>query len=181
MNYKKLILPIILIILVGYAQHKELDIYKSIQEDNKERKEEYIRYLDSNFKRYDYVTEEVVDKQWGIASWYDYKLVQETDENGLFTGREIGIPCFMAREECYTETKLFAASRKYPRGSVLKVINLDNQKEVYVVVTDEIDHPDRVLDLTSFAFSRLAPLEHGLIDVKIELQVPIIIDKQSLI
>ena len=99
-----------------------------------------------------------LDKQgWGIGSWYDYRLEGEN-----------GVPCFRALESCYTQNKLFAASRDFARGSRLKVINLVNKKWVEVLVVDYIDHPKGIIDLTSFAFSQIADLGLGLIDVKVE-------------
>lgn len=115
---------------------------------------------------------EDADKQWGVASWYDYKLITTLNwDNGVADAAdvvEIGVPCFRATEECYTTDKKFAASRKYERGSVLKVTNFENNRSVEVVVTDYIEHPKRVIDLTSGAFQELAPLEQGLVDVRIE-------------
>lgn len=78
----------------------------------------------------------------GIASWYKYK-------NGLF-----------------------AASPDYPKGSVLKVTNLANNKSVEVTVNDygpdRNIHPDRVIDLDYVAFSEIASPGAGLISVKVE-------------
>ena len=74
----------------------------------------------------------------GKASWYRYK-------NGLF-----------------------AASPDFPKGTRLRVINLDNKKSVDVVVNDFGPnrglHPDRVVDLDAVAFARLAPLGQGMMN-----------------
>jgi len=82
-----------------------------------------------------------------IASWYDYDLE--------------GYPNYSK----YTST---CASRDYPRKTILKVTNLKNGKSVECRVNDWIEHPDRNLDLSSFAFKQLAPLTVGLLDVTIE-------------
>lgn len=78
----------------------------------------------------------------GKASWYKYK-------NGLF-----------------------AASPDFPKGTKLRVINLDNKKSVDVVVNDygpdRIKHPERSIDLDAVAFARLAPLGQGTINVAVE-------------
>ena len=104
---------------------------------------------------------------YGTASWYDYKI--ESD------GR--GVPCYISRERCYTEDKLFAASRDYPRGTKLLVSRLDDYatpegRTVVITVTDfgpeEALHPGRVIDLTSYAFSQIADLSEGLIEVRVE-------------
>ncbi len=66
---------------------------------------------------------------------------------------------------------LFAASPDFPRGSKLRVTNLDNGKSVEVVVNDwgpeRAKHPDRVVDLDKEAFSALAPTSAGIINVMV--------------
>ena len=78
----------------------------------------------------------------GQASWYKYK-------NGLFT-----------------------ASPDYPKGSVLRVKNLDNGKSVEVVVNDygpeRNIHPDRVIDLDYVAFTKIASAGVGLVPVSVQ-------------
>ncbi|MFA5024387.1 MAG: RlpA-like double-psi beta-barrel domain-containing protein [Patescibacteria group bacterium] len=80
----------------------------------------------------------------GTASWYKYK-------NGLF-----------------------AASPDFKKGSILKVINLSNNKSIDVTINDfgpeRAKHPDRVIDLDYVAFKKLAPTGSGLIKIKIEPQ-----------
>ncbi len=67
---------------------------------------------------------------------------------------------------------LFAASPDYPKGTQLRVYNLDNDKYVDVVVNDygpdRSVHPDRVIDLDRVAFEKLAPLSQGLARVRVE-------------
>lgn len=72
----------------------------------------------------------------------------------------------------YNKNQLTCASNKYKFGSVLKVINLENKKEVIVVVTDTGSFTKkygRDIDLSEEAFRRLDKLGKGLLDVKIEL------------
>ncbi|MCK9438901.1 MAG: RlpA-like double-psi beta-barrel domain-containing protein [Patescibacteria group bacterium] len=71
----------------------------------------------------------------------------------------------------------FTASTVYPKGSLLRVYNKENNKYVDVVVNDfgpERDKfPDRVLDLDYEAFKKIAGSGAGVIDVFIEpLNVP---------
>jgi rare lipoprotein A len=79
---------------------------------------------------------------FGTASWYRYK-------NGLF-----------------------AASPDFPKGTKLKVTNLDNSKSVIVTVNDygpeRNKHPDRAVDLDLVAFEKIAKKSVGLIKVKVE-------------
>lgn len=68
---------------------------------------------------------------------------------------------------------LFAASPDFPRGTVLRVHNLNNGKFVDVTVNDygpdRKIHPDRVIDLDRVAFEKIAPLGAGLTKVRIEV------------
>lgn len=66
-----------------------------------------------------------------------------------------------------------AASPDYPKGTLLKVTNLENEKSVIVTVNDygpdRSIFPDRVIDLDKVAFSQLAPLWQGVMqNVKVE-------------
>jgi D-alanyl-D-alanine endopeptidase (penicillin-binding protein 7) len=74
----------------------------------------------------------------------------------------------------------FTASTVYPKGSLLRVYNRENNKYVDVVVNDfgpERDKfPDRVLDLDYEAFKKIAGSGAGVIDVFIE---PLNISKDS--
>lgn len=67
---------------------------------------------------------------------------------------------------------LFAASPDFPKGSRLKVTNLENSKSVVVEVNDfgpdKRLHPDRLLDLEKQAFKKIASLSQGTIKVKVE-------------
>lgn len=68
---------------------------------------------------------------------------------------------------------LFAASPDFPKGTVLRVHNLNNGKFVDVTVNDygpdRSIHPDRVIDLDRVAFERIAPLSAGLASVRVEV------------
>ena len=68
---------------------------------------------------------------------------------------------------------LMAASTIYPKGTKVKVTNLKNNKSVIVTIKDygpdPIRHPDRVIDLNKLAFSRIASIRSGIINVRVEL------------
>lgn len=70
----------------------------------------------------------------------------------------------------FNEELLECASWEYPLGTVLKVTNLENGKSVIVRVVDRgpAKRLGRIIDLTKYAFSRIANLKQGLIKVKIE-------------
>lgn len=65
----------------------------------------------------------------------------------------------------------FAASPDFPKGSQLRVTNLDNGKSVEIVVNDwgpERDkHPDRAIDLDKVAFAKIASTGAGIINVAV--------------
>jgi rare lipoprotein A (peptidoglycan hydrolase) len=87
----------------------------------------------------------------GVASYYDYVLKSGWSSVG--------------HRVC--------ATRDFKRGTTIRVTNLDNNKTVDCLVTDfgpnASVHPDRIVDLSSTAFSHLALLSSGLIkNVKIE-------------
>lgn len=86
----------------------------------------------------------------GIASYYDYKLPSGWSSKG----------------------HRVAASRFYKRGTRLLVTNLANGAQIEVVVTDygpdESIYPERVIDLSSYAFSFLTNPAYGLARVRVE-------------
>lgn len=65
-----------------------------------------------------------------------------------------------------------AASRDYPRGSRLLVTNVETGASVEVVVNDygpqKAVHPDRIIDLSYFAFEQIGEISSGIISVKVE-------------
>lgn len=66
----------------------------------------------------------------------------------------------------------FAASPDFPKGSKVRVYNIDNGKSVDVVINDYGPdrrlHPDRVIDLDKVAFQKIASLGAGIIKVRVE-------------
>lgn len=66
----------------------------------------------------------------------------------------------------------FAASPDFPKGSILRVVNLDNNKFVDVTINDygpnRSIHPGRVIDLDKIAFAKIASPGEGTINVRIE-------------
>lgn len=66
----------------------------------------------------------------------------------------------------------FAASPDFPKGSKVRVRNLENNKFVDVEINDfgpdRALHPDRVIDLDAVAFKKIADTRAGLIKVVVE-------------
>lgn len=68
---------------------------------------------------------------------------------------------------------LFAASPNFPKGSRLRVFNLDNPSKFVDVTVNDYGpdrnlHPDRVIDLDKVAFKRIAPTGQGMARVRVE-------------
>lgn len=81
-----------------------------------------------------------------VASWYDYTL------NGIEWSK--------AHRTC--------ASRTLKRYTMARVTNLATGASVDCFVNDFIEHPERDIDLSSYAFKQIADLKIGLVKVKIE-------------
>jgi rare lipoprotein A (peptidoglycan hydrolase) len=63
---------------------------------------------------------------------------------------------------------LFAASTKFKKGSILRVVNPINNRHVDVVVSDygpNKRYSKRIIDLDVIAFQKIAPLGKGLIKI----------------
>lgn len=65
--------------------------------------------------------------------------------------------------------KMACASLEHPKGTWLKVTNVDNGKSVNVVVNDSGPYVDgRIVDLDKEAFKKIGNLSAGVIEVKVE-------------
>lgn len=108
--------------------------------------------------------EKCLKQTQGLASWYDYSLPNYPN---------------------YSKSHYTAASRDYPRGTMLRVCRIGITRTDYykpllcvdVRVNDfgpehcadnPVACPERILDLSSAAFKELTPLDKGIIEVKIE-------------
>lgn len=96
----------------------------------------------------------------GIASWYS-----EQDQGVLET---------TANMERFDDTGVTCAAWDLPFNTILKVVNLENSRYVYVRVNDRgpakrLVAQGRVIDLTKAAFSALDDLDKGLIKVSVEI------------
>lgn len=69
----------------------------------------------------------------------------------------------------YTQPGLMAAHRTLPLGTVVRVTNLANGRQVTVTIRDRGPYVDgRIIDLSNTAFSQLSPQSRGVVNVKIE-------------
>ncbi|MDH5474415.1 MAG: septal ring lytic transglycosylase RlpA family protein [Cyclobacteriaceae bacterium] len=92
--------------------------------------------------------------QTGKASYYADKFEGRTTANG----------------EKYKHTKLTAAHRLLPFGTVVKVTNIKNGKSVEVRVNDRGPFVNgRIIDLSKMAAERLDFIHDGITEVKVEV------------
>lgn len=69
----------------------------------------------------------------------------------------------------YDMNKLTCASNIHKLGTRLKVTNVENGKSVIVLVADTGSFRKVSIDLSKKAFSRIAELEKGVVEVKIKV------------
>ena len=90
----------------------------------------------------------------GIASYYAAKFHSKKTASG----------------ELYDRAKKTAAHRKLPFGTIVKVTNTKNGKSVIVKINDRGPFvKGRIVDLSGSAFSSIAKLDAGVIEVIIEV------------
>ena len=103
---------------------------------------------------------------------------QDTSSNAKSTFTQHGKASYYARSfhgeqtasgETFNQNELVAAHKTLPFGTRVKVINLDNGKQVTVRIVDRGPFkPGRIIDLSRVAASRIDLLEDGVTRVKIE-------------
>lgn len=71
-------------------------------------------------------------------------------------------------KKVFIANKMTCASNQYDYGTIIKVVNVENNKNVVVLVNDK--HTDKTIgvDLSKQAFEKLADLKTGRIKVKIK-------------
>ena len=90
----------------------------------------------------------------GKASYYAMKFQSKKTASG----------------ELYDRAKKTASHKKLPFGTKVKVTNIKNSKSVIVKINDRGPFvKGRIIDLSNSAFRRIANLEAGVIEVKIEV------------
>ncbi|GAB0157484.1 hypothetical protein CHRYSEOSP005_27620 [Chryseobacterium sp. Alg-005] len=93
-------------------------------------------------------------KKTSYASYYHDK----------FNGRKT------ASGEIFDNSKFTAANRTLPFGTMVKVTNLKNGKEVIVKINDRGPfHSSRALDISKAAFNEIGNTDHGTIPVEYEI------------
>ncbi len=93
-------------------------------------------------------------KDRGVASWYGEQFHGKQAANG----------------EIFNMEALTAAHRTMPLGSVVRVINVNNGKHLYVRITDRGPYEKgRILDLSHGAAVRLGMEQGGVTHVQVEI------------
>ena len=78
-----------------------------------------------------------------------------------------------ASGEIYRKDSLTAAHNDLPLGTVIKVTNLENEKEVTVEINDRGPYAkDRILDLSRSAAKKLGMISDGVVQIKLEVVEP---------
>ena len=92
--------------------------------------------------------------QTGKASFYADKFEGRTTANG----------------EKYKHSKMTAAHKVLPFGTIVKVTNVDNNKSVEVRINDRGPFvAGRIIDLSKLAAGKLDFIQQGIVDVKVEV------------
>lgn len=104
---------------------------------------------------YPWVPPAFLPPQRGIASWYS-----ESDAR---------INRFTASGEIFDDTQATCASRDFPFGTYVKIVNIHNGKSVICRVNDHGPRRslNRVIDLTKSSFQKIADPDLGLIEVTV--------------
>lgn len=102
--------------------------------------------------------EKVLETKTGLASYYHRSL------EGLET----------ASGETFHQKEMVAAHPKFPLGTIVKVVNLENNKEVLVRINDrgptiENRKEGVIIDLSQAAAKRLGMMKDGRVKVKVEV------------
>ncbi len=93
--------------------------------------------------------------QSGIASYYGGKFIGRSTANG----------------EIYDATKLTAAHKTLPFGTMVKVTNLNNNKSVIVRINDRGPFvAGRIIDLSEAAAKKIDMIKQGIQKVTLECQ-----------
>lgn len=71
--------------------------------------------------------------------------------------------------EIYNENTLVCASNSHPFGTILLITNIENNKSVKVKVIDRGSFEKVTLDLSKKAFSKIADLRKGVVEIKIKV------------
>jgi rare lipoprotein A len=102
----------------------------------------------------DYSNMTILETQTGVASYYSDKFDGKKTSSG----------------EVFNKNDLTAAHLKYPYNTILRVINLLNNKSVILRINDrKPDFNGRIIDVSYGAAKKLEMLKSGITEVRIEV------------
>ena len=102
----------------------------------------------------EYSNSPVLETKTGVASYYGQK----------FNGRKT------TSGEIFNKNDLTAAHLKYPYNTIIRVINLMNNKTTIIRINDrKPDFNGRILDVSYGAAKKLGMLKNGITEVRIEV------------
>jgi rare lipoprotein A len=102
----------------------------------------------------EYANMPVLETQTGVASYYSDK----------YDGKKTSFG------EVFKKNDLTAAHLKYPYNTILRVINLLNNKSVILRINDrKPDFNGRIIDVSNSAAKKLEMLKSGITEVRIEV------------
>jgi rare lipoprotein A len=121
---------------------------------NKPIKTENVKKETGPLVKDDYSNSPVLETQTGVASYYSEKF----DGKKTYFG------------ETFHKNDLTAAHLKYPYNTILRVINLLNNKSVILRVNDrKPDFNGRIIDVSYGAAKKLEIIKSGITEVRIEV------------
>ncbi|MFH1197271.1 MAG: septal ring lytic transglycosylase RlpA family protein [bacterium] len=109
----------------------------------------------ANPEKYDkYSRNDILESVEGIASYYADKYHGRRAANG----------------ELFNMYEFTAAHGEYPFGTIIRVVDLSNNKSVIIRINDRFPyHPDRIIDLSYASARELDMLKAGISRVRLEI------------
>jgi len=109
-----------------------------------------------------------------IPNYYEFQRSAHKGQASWYSERSPGINKRTANNEVFDDSGMTAAMWGVPFNQRVRVTNLENGKSIVVRVNDRGPHKryarkGRIIDLSKSAFSRIASLKKGLININLEL------------
>lgn len=110
-----------------------------------------------------------------VTNWYESQQQKKLKigRASWYSEQSPGINKHTANNEIFDDTGLTAAMWNVPFNQKVKVTNFKNGRSIIVRINDRGPHrryvqKGRIIDLSKQAFSKIAPLKEGLIDIQLE-------------
>lgn len=133
-------------------EERQEQLVKAREEMKKKRRIKLVSLKDVLLTTYG--SEKVISVEQGKASFYADKFEGRTTASG----------------QVFSNSALTAAHKTLPFGTQVRVINPANGQSVVVTINDRGPFvASRVIDLSTSAFSQLANLSRGVIEIRLEI------------